>query len=116
MTGKKIHSKEAVEMSPPPLLKGVHKTTSSALQELQFVGPLRHWSNFARAVEVTANGQTWEVEYSPIIDSTTSHVPSSPSNLLVSPIVSTRQSSFDIANLAAVQGPVVNRAQWVVPL
>jgi hypothetical protein len=59
MTGKKIRSKEEVGMSLLPLLKGVHKKSSSALHDLQFVGPLRRWSNFARAVEVTANSQTW---------------------------------------------------------
>jgi hypothetical protein len=57
---------------------------------------------------------TWEVEYSPIIDPTTSHVPSDPSNPLVSPIFSARQSFFYLASLAAAQGPVMNRAQWVV--
>jgi hypothetical protein len=53
--------------------------------------------------------ETWEVGYSPIIDASTSHVPSDPADLLVSPIISTRQSFFYLASLAEKRGPVVNQ-------
>lgn len=47
--------------------------------------------------------------YSPIIDASTSHVLSDPADLLVSPIVSTRQSFSYLTSLAEKQGPVVNQ-------
>lgn len=43
----------------PALLLGAHHTTSSALHDLEFKGPLRHWSNFLRAVEATDQIQVW---------------------------------------------------------
>lgn len=32
---------------------------SSALHDVEFVGPLRHWSTFPRAVEATGASQNW---------------------------------------------------------
>ncbi|CAI7652715.1 unnamed protein product [Penicillium crustosum] len=60
----------------------------------------------------------WAVEYSPVIQASTSYVKTDLGDLLATPIVSLRQCFLAIAALAQTQGPVNNTtrmSEWVVP-
>ncbi|KAJ5214565.1 hypothetical protein N7449_001734 [Penicillium cf. viridicatum] len=43
----------------PPLEEGPYKTSSSALHDLKFIGPLREWPCFFQEVASTYNAQKW---------------------------------------------------------
>lgn len=63
-------------------------------------------------------GSRWAVEYSPVIQASTSYVKTDLGDLLATPIVSLRQCFLAIAALAQTQGPVNNTtrmSEWVVP-
>lgn len=58
-SSRRISAKDATSSSIPPLLIGKHHTTSSALHNLGYKGPLRRWSNFLRAVETDSKTRNW---------------------------------------------------------
>jgi hypothetical protein len=60
MTGPKtVRSREALWESLPGLLQGPSRTKSSALHDLDFIGPLREWPNFLQDVIANVQGQKW---------------------------------------------------------
>ncbi|OKO95184.1 hypothetical protein PENSUB_11263 [Penicillium subrubescens] len=59
----------------------------------------------------------WEVSYSPVIQGSTRYVPSKPTNVVSSPVVSVKQCFLYVAGLAVHQGPVANitpKSEWFI--
>jgi hypothetical protein len=61
----------------------------------------------------------WVVDYSPVIQASTSYVKTDLGDLLATPVVSLRQCFLAVAALAQAQGPVDNttpKSEWVVQM
>ena len=61
-SGKAVRSKDLIETKLPDLLVGPDATTSSALHNLRFVGPLMPWPNFLDNIRNRRRNATWSPE------------------------------------------------------
>lgn len=62
------------------------------------------------------NGE-WVIDYSPVIEGSTSYVKSDPANILEPPFVSAKQCFLYMARIASIDGPVQNPTQkslWII--
>ncbi|KAJ5580254.1 uncharacterized protein N7459_006239 [Penicillium hispanicum] len=59
MSGREIRPNQAVRQALPPLVTTQHRTKSSALHDIKFIGPLRPWPNFLQAVRTVNESQNW---------------------------------------------------------
>lgn len=54
-----LHAQDVIREALPPLLVSQHHTTSSALTNKTFIGPLREWTTFLRDVQSFHKSQRW---------------------------------------------------------
>ncbi|KAJ5529182.1 hypothetical protein N7527_002575 [Penicillium freii] len=55
----RVRAKQIIQAPLPPLDVGAHKTTSSALHNLEYVGTLTPWPNFKSSVEAMYDAQVF---------------------------------------------------------